>query len=460
MTRCFATFVTFTFLLIQCLIVVVNADCAPASGSFTIRTSADVATLAKCTLFTGNIVVAADGPAIIDLDGITAIDGNLDIENVANLFSLSAGSLARVQSLTLMNLPKLSNLTFAALSNFSSLQWNNLPALEFSSMLGRVNSEIQEIEIANTSLKTLSWIVWPVGTLNITRNPKLKTFDIPYASINTASSLIFTDNDALESITFPDITGIYGGLQIADNANLSSLAFPNVETIGGYVQLSGAFNNISMPAMNTVNGALNVESTGDITALCNALQAKNSLKGHYDCAANVQKNSASPTTTNGAFPSSAPTASSTTISSPTASAETNSSLSTGARVGIAIGVTALIIVLTVAVLFFYLGRRQRSKIQEITPKSETTEFDDSDGTATPKELESPYTRLELGTGNKANTHELPGYVPQEMEAGHGSSELDLSARVMGLGLGTPGTPVSPAESWRSDRPLIRHELPG
>ncbi|KAH7138999.1 hypothetical protein B0J11DRAFT_32649 [Dendryphion nanum] len=446
---------TIIFLLFNAIVLVTAIDCAPASTSFTIKTAQDVADINTCPIFTGNIVVAADGPGEIALNGIQNITGNLDIENVAQLRSLSSNTIQSISSFTLNNLPRLSNLNFPTLNGFNSIKWYNLPQLEQCTVAtGTLQGDVQEITIFNTAIKSLGWIKWPIGSqMNISSNARLTTVAIPYSKINTGSALTISNNTALESVDLSEITGIYGGLAILGNENITSVLFAKLQTINGFVQLNGDFKNVSMPALTTISGALSVKSTANISPLCTDLQNKN-LQGHYDCTANVAKNSVSKTettlTTSVAVPTSQPQVAS---QEPARS----NSLPTGAKVGIAIGVI-VVVVLGLTGAFFFFRRRMRSSVQEIS-KPETGEMDSSNppveaytsNTAFPKELESRAARLELSIGRQRQ--ELPSVIPAELDAWHGSSELK-----------TPITPVSPSASCgslsaRSDAPLVRHELP-
>ncbi|PSN67399.1 hypothetical protein BS50DRAFT_390895 [Corynespora cassiicola Philippines] len=431
MRRCIASA---TFLAVQWLAVGAEGavDCAPTSGSLTLKTPQDVSDLAQCGGFTGNIVVAADGPSAIQLDGLTSVSGNIDIENVAGLTTLSSSTLQALTSMTLNNLPQLSNLSFPSLSNFSSLKWYNLPQLDLSIIAaGPIDGEIQEITVFNTSVKNLDWLVWPVGSLvNITSNEDLREFTIPYNTLNAGCAVSIVSNPSLKSITFDSLNGIYGGLDISDNSETSALDFPNLETIGGFVQLGGSFSNVTMPRLKTINGALSVKSTNDLTDLCEDLSDKN-LAGHYDCQSNLDHDKAVANSTMDV--SSSPESTGTFDGDDDDDDGKNYDgikLSQPMKVGIAISIIVLTFMLLVAG-FFYIRRRLRSKVRE------------SGGATIPKELEVCRPRMELD-----------GKTMYELDGGHTGSELSVAKE--------PNTPASPAYSTgsvRSVTPLVRYELP-
>jgi hypothetical protein len=419
------------------------------SKSLTIKTSQDVSDLSGCETFTGNIVVAADGPDSIGLDGLRTVSGNIDIENVANLRSLSSTSLESVTSFTLNALPLLDELKVPALRNFSSLKWSALPKLvECEIATGPIEGEIQEITIYNTSLGGLDWLTWPVGAvLNITANPNLESFKIPYNSINANSAITVSSNPSLNNIDVSSLSGIYGGLAISGN-KMEALAFTKLESINGFVQLSGDYKNISMPALNQINGALGVESTANIQVFCDGLKEKK-LVGHYDCVANAQTRTAPPTPAN----SSTPSATSSATTTPTSDTEASGGDSQTKAViaGAVVGITMCLLVGFLA--YLYNRRRTRKQVQEITPKDPeagSVELSDSisDKRISLKELETPTVRLEMQAGRMVQ--ELPAVLPSELDA------LDAGSGTSGVDLGDDDLSVRTVSSVM---PLVRHELP-
>ncbi|KAF2019704.1 hypothetical protein BU24DRAFT_489611 [Aaosphaeria arxii CBS 175.79] len=446
--------------------------CAPASSTFTIKTAQDVTDILTCSEFIGNIVVAADGPEVIALDGITTISGNLDIENVAELRSLTSNTLQTVQSFTLNDLPQLSSLSFASLSNFSSLKWYNLPLLKSVIIApSGVSQEIDDVTIFNTALTDLDWINWPLGSqLNISNNYALETFSIPYSKINTGSAITLSNNSKMANLDLSQVNGIYGGLAISGDNVLTGVRFDSLETIGGFVQMNGDFSNISMPALKYINGALSVRSTSDIASFCNDLQQLES-QGHYDCTANANKGSTTnPTvvTTQTIIPETSPQATEVVKPEPP-------TLSKGGKIGIAVALVIVFFILLVAGSF-YLRHRIRSKVQEIEqkPKDHDEEVADvsrrnQSSASLANELETPIARLEIAPGKERHELESPAV---QVEIGQGTQRHELDGGIPEKGMGrfdsgewkTPSTPISPAETWgtasnKSDTHLIRYELP-
>ncbi|KAF1931879.1 uncharacterized protein M421DRAFT_2498 [Didymella exigua CBS 183.55] len=338
-------------------------DC---SGNLAINSADDITTLNQCTTFTGNVSLAAKGLEAITLNGIKAITGTITIANSDAIVSISSTTLEAISTLTLSNLPQLTTLTLPALTNISKLDFTGLSSLRGCEIAsGSLKQDIKEISIISTAMEKMDWIKWPIATaLTIAANNKLTDFTLPYDRINSGSSYQFSINHALTNLDFSNLSGIYGSLAINGNPD-PSLNFDNLETIDGYVRISGALKNITMPKLQTINGALRAESTVDILAFCNWLSIQNRLYGHYDCTAN---NTSVYTSTVSKSPSS------TAVSSPAAGtaamegADTadgkKTDLSSGAIVGIAIAMVVLIsAVLTLSALLF-MRRRSRNRAQQ------------------------------------------------------------------------------------------------
>lgn len=341
--------------------------------------------------------------------------------------------------MTLNNLPSLTTLALPVLTNFSKLGFEGLFALkECDIASGSLQQDVKEISIINTALEKMDWIKWPVATtLTIAANNNLTDFTLPYDTINSGSSYQFSVNQALTNLDFSNLSGIYGSLAVNGN-NDPSLDFDKLETINGYVKLDGNFENITMPNLQAINGALNAESYvthgSGILAFCNWLSVQPRLYGHYDCTANntagLVLNSAtvshSPSSTAGPSPS--PTT--TIVEAGDVIDSKKSDLSTGAIIGIAIGMVFLIsFVLTASALLFFRRRARNKAQQAAAPPAATTADHVPDEKKTHststigEELDASGLRYELGEGSAVQ--ELPGAKAVDELDGQSLQELDV-----------------------------------
>lgn len=373
--------------------------------------------------------------------------------------SISSTTLETISALTLNNLPKLTTLALPALTNFSKLGFEGLFALKGCDIAkGGVKQDVREISIINTALEKMDWIKWPIATtLTIAANMNLTEFTLPYDRISSGSSYQFSINRALTNLDFSNLSGIYGSLAVNGN-NDPSLAFDKLETIDGYVKLNGKFENLTMPNLHAINGALNVESSvthgSGILAFCNWLSVQPRLYGHYDCTANNTAgfvlNSAtvsnSPSSTAGSSPSSTTSV----VRAGVTIDGKKSDLSTGAIVGIAVAMVILIssILTTSALLFF--RRRARNKAQQAAALTATADHapDDKKTNSTStlgEELDASGIRYELGESHR--TQELPGSKAVGELDGQSLQEMDVEK------------PYFRDQKPAPDSPLGRFELP-
>lgn len=329
--------------------------------------------------------------------------------------------------MTLSNLPKLTTLTLPALTNFSKLDFTGLTSLTGCEIAtGALKQDVKEISIINTAMKKMDWIKWPVASaLTIAANMKLTDFTLPYDKISAGSSYQFSVNNALTNLDFSQISAIYGSLAINGNQD-PSLNFDKLESIDGYVRLSGPFSNITMPNLQTINGALRAESTVDILAFCNWLSVQDRLYGHYDCTANntaIYSTTVSKSPSNTAGPS--PSVATTDTGGASNSGDKKSDLSTGAIIGIAVAMVVLIsLVLTTSALLFF-RRRSRNKTQQSAAAAAAAVSDEKKTHSTStlgEELDASGIRYELGGVNRVQ--ELPEARPTEELDGQSLQELD------------------------------------
>nr|OQO15774.1 hypothetical protein B0A51_16742 [Rachicladosporium sp. CCFEE 5018] len=101
-------------------------------------------------------------------------------------------------------------------------------------------------------------------------------------------SLSFVSNQKLNNASFPQLTSVGGGLQIANNTNIEKIdGFPKLQTVGGALDFYGNFSDVALPSLMDVRGAFNLQSSKDLTDTCNHFQPlsgqNNVIKGTYSC---------------------------------------------------------------------------------------------------------------------------------------------------------------------------------
>jgi hypothetical protein len=395
-------------------------DCV---GSFTINGPDDVTKLNQCGTFDGNITVAATGTTDIALDGLKNITGSMRIADSDTVLSLSSSTLERISTLSLYNLPNLSTLRLPALGNITKLEMQGLTSLKGCEIATQgLKHDIKEISIIGTAIENLDWLKWPISTtLNIAANNNLTNFSFPYNTINAGSSYQISINRGLTNLDLSQLSGIAGSLAISGNKD-RDLQFTKLETIDGYVKLDGPFANISMPHLMSINGALRAQSTVDIIAFCDWLSVQDRLLGHYDCTANNTNPAPIVTSTASSAPLNTAEATSSVATSDTSNGSSKSDLSTGAIIGISMGMVVLLSLILTSLALLFFRRRAQKKQAALAQQNATSADTKTHSTSTlGDELDASGVRYEMGGG--LVTQELPEAKPRTELDGHTFQEM-------------------------------------
>ncbi|KAK5706717.1 cell wall protein Ecm33 [Elasticomyces elasticus] len=438
-----------------------NSQCS--NTTTTIRNAVDATSLASCKTFTGVISIATDSPAVIELNGVEAIVGDLVVANNSGLTTIASNSLATVSDqVVLANLTNLANLTFPAVENITSPN-----IVDLSSILQQVdnvyilNTQIQDLSplsLQSPQLQTLQIIgnyyltkaYFKVGNITqsatIANNSGSTTVVLPslaYAydlTIANASNLeipmlqsisqnLEISYSQIQNLSIPDLTYVGGDLSIINNLELTDLylhdlvdiqgtlsvennpslsdlrGLPSLSNVGGSLELQGSFSNLSLSALRVVQGNVDLNTTG--TATCqNIPQAL--IVGRYTCNGVERGNGA----TSGG--SSIATAN-------------KSALSAAAIAGIVVGVVVLFAL--AAITGYFWRRMKHRRVTETTVGIDNMahEIDQdhrwiSDDLRS-YEMDTPI--LEIGTADTKHRHSGPEYL-HELQGTH-AHELDDAA---------------------------------
>ncbi|KAJ4317565.1 cell wall protein Ecm33 [Neodidymelliopsis sp. IMI 364377] len=326
------------------------ADCS-VSATTTIQNAGDATALASCKTFSGSIAIATGTTDDIALTGVQHLSGNLIATNNTNMKRLSADSLESLDGeMRLDGLTRLYAVDFPKLKTIDSIKWNALPNLQNIGFTSEV-TEASKIDIQNTALRSLEGInieevetvfianngyineismqlgnvsdsltfadnneklavtlpnlIWAtnltfrfIGSLEMpsleTLNGSLGLYNNGFESFSAPNltsigeALAIVANEKLSNITFPLLTKITDNLQIANNTNLSSIdGFPKLTSIGGAFDISGNMSTVETPELDSVKGAFNLQSTGNVTDACTnfyqPLKDKKLIQGKFYC---------------------------------------------------------------------------------------------------------------------------------------------------------------------------------
>ncbi|OAL43656.1 hypothetical protein IQ07DRAFT_605728 [Pyrenochaeta sp. DS3sAY3a] len=373
-------------------------DCAPSSGHFNIHTPQDLVNVNQCKTFTGNLTVVNEwtGPSSISFEGLAMVSGFLEIYPRSTITSLSSTTLHSVRelrlsllyNLTLVNLPALNNFTILTVYAAISLTELVLPNPS-------AESKIQDIHISNTSLSSLEWLTQPsTRYLVVGWNPNLHAFAVPRGEISVGAIYNIFVNPNMTSLDVSSLTDIKGALYISQ-IPAPALDFTQLERVGGYVLIDkGDYRNISMPGLNTITGAIDVESYEDIQTLCDRF-IEMRMVSHTKCTPKVPRD--------------------------TAAASGGGRLSAGAIAGIVVGVICPLGALFAAAILWHRRRRAINQGSKLHGEQDANS-PKADMAPSLQELYSPTERIELPNGK-----ELQELYPVDLKEADGASLKELDA---------------------------------
>ncbi|KAK3620667.1 cell wall protein Ecm33 [Elasticomyces elasticus] len=436
-----------------------KAQCS--NTTTTIRNAVDATSLASCKTFTGVISIATDSPAVIELNGVETIVGDLVVANNSVLTTIASNSLATVSDqVVLANLTNLANLTFPAVENITSPN-----IVDLSSILQQVdnvyilNTQIQDLSplsLQSPQLQTLQIIgnyyltkaYFKVG--NITQSatiannsgsttvvlPSLayaydltianasnleipmlqsisRNLEISYSQIQNlripnltyiGGDLSITNNLELTELHLDDLVDIQGTLSVEINPSLSDLSgLSSLSNVGGSLELQGGFSNLSLSALRVVQGNADLNTTG--TATCQDIPPA-LIVGRYTCNEVERGNGA---TSGGTSMSTA----------------NKSALSAAAIAGIVVGVVVLFAL--AAITGYFWTRMKHRRVTETTVGVDNMSHEIgqdhrwiSDDLRS-YEMDTPI--LEIGTVDTKHRHSGPEYLHEPQ--GTDAHELDV-----------------------------------
>lgn len=287
---------------------------------------------------TGSIKITSNPHlAALNLDGLKTSTGTITLYNNTILNVVNMPSLQSLNSLEIVTAPNLRQLSLSSIETINSLKiedtgLDNSGTLPWSHLhqatdLGVSNNKFLKA-INMPSLKTVS------GRLVIAANglmegqghgsslllSKLTTcsnctfrhlteLQVPSLTAVSASlsfdetniekldvpalktvgqTLSIVSNNLLNNISFAELTSIGGALLIANNTELTTVdGFQNLKNIAGVLNMRGAFSNISLPHVTTVQGGMSVLSSNSDFDCSTLAKVKASARGKTVCQAKV-----------------------------------------------------------------------------------------------------------------------------------------------------------------------------
>ncbi|KAK2729603.1 gpi-anchored cell wall organization protein ecm33 [Colletotrichum kahawae] len=310
-----------------------NIPCTTIQGSLKISEdiSGNIDINGPKTIKGDLIVTNATNLVGLSSSSLATIEGSFTMQGLTLLSDLRFTQLATVGSISWITLPALGSLVFGTAGvtkvnnivisdtflksldglNVASVDElhinNNKNLVSYSNQLANATKTI-EINSNGADLGiTLPNLIW-ANEIIIADAAKVEmpSLEVVNSSIkfdkNTFTEFIapnltqcsdgdvsFINNVELANLSLPLLTKTGGGLTIQNNTLLQKIdGLPKLEQIGGAVLLRGNFSEVSIPALDDVKGAFDLQSTGDIDTSCdvfNKMEGKQ-IQGEYTCRSN------------------------------------------------------------------------------------------------------------------------------------------------------------------------------
>jgi hypothetical protein len=238
------------------------------SRAVTVRTAADLATLADIRVITGSLEIVGTSIAAIDLPALELVGGRIVVEDNAALTRLSLPALAAVDGYLGLSLnPRLAELDLGQLRRVEgALYVLSNGALVTLGGLDALLSVDRSIEIRNngllaaTALPSLGLVG---GDITVSGNPKLTALDL--SLFERAGDVVVTDNAALAAVELW-VSGLLcssclvpvGTIAVARNAALATVRLYGTSFAAVDVYGNDALATFTMTA-DRVDGHMRVQ---------------------------------------------------------------------------------------------------------------------------------------------------------------------------------------------------------
>jgi hypothetical protein len=262
-----------------------DADCGDGD-TIRIRSQSDLDSYNTCEDIDGDVEIDSSVAGDLTLNGVQRIKGALTSSGAANVTTFNAPLLETIdKEFHFEGLVGVTSLQFPELKSVGSLNFEALPLLQtlgFTSGVTKAGS----VSIVNTGLTTLDGIsLNSVGSFIITDNTQLETVDVN--NLKNATNLInFAGNyheleislpnlahgtnltiRNVSSVSIPSLTKLEGQLGFWGNT-FSSLAAPNLTETGDLVfEDNERLSNLSLPALETVNGGFLITRNDELNTI-------------------------------------------------------------------------------------------------------------------------------------------------------------------------------------------------
>ncbi|KAJ2062122.1 cell wall protein Ecm33 [Coemansia sp. S155-1] len=223
----------------------------------TVSSQADINTVNACTKFQGDVTIDGHeegiaGLGALSMDNIQQITGDLIIQNLYGLQTVSLGQLNSTGSLKILNntnvykvaIPKLAKVT-----DFQVITNPNLKELTYSNI-----TTVNNFQIIDTYVSSLgAFSASSVANIEVLSNTQLSALD--FSAVKKTSGYInIANNGRASNITFSQLTQVGGNVSFGNAATLDISKLGSVSDDFSLYQNS--FKNLSAPALQTAKKSI------------------------------------------------------------------------------------------------------------------------------------------------------------------------------------------------------------
>ncbi|KAJ1758519.1 cell wall protein Ecm33 [Coemansia sp. RSA 2523] len=218
-----------------------------------VKSQTDISTVNACSKFDADVIIdGVSGLGAINIDSVKEITGQLVIQNMYDLQTVSLGALTSAGSLKILNNTNVYKVDVPQLNSVDDFQIIVNPNLK--ELTYRNISSTNNFQIISTHVTTLgAFTDSNPGNIEILSNTELKALD--FSSVKETKGYInIANNGKGANVTFSSLTQVGGNASFADAATLDISKLSAVSD--DFSLYTNTFKNLSLPAFATAEKSI------------------------------------------------------------------------------------------------------------------------------------------------------------------------------------------------------------
>ncbi|KAJ1730390.1 cell wall protein Ecm33 [Coemansia biformis] len=240
-------------------VLALSALAALAAGAcnkdIKVKSQSDINTVNACSKFDADVIVdGVSGIGALNMDNVQSITGQLVIQNMYDLQTVSLASLTSARSLKVLNNTNVYKVDIPKLSSVDDLQIIVNPNLKELSY--RNITSVNNFQIIGTHISSLGQFMdSEPGNIEVLSNTELRALD--FSSVKKTTGYInVANNGRSANITFSSLTDVGGNASFADASTLDIHRLSSVAD--DFSLYTNSFRNLSVPALKTADKSITI----------------------------------------------------------------------------------------------------------------------------------------------------------------------------------------------------------